>query len=154
MADPTRIVADADVLAADLLVGGAAREALDLLRSHGWLELVVSGPLLDDLEAVVAHLADPTLATDHRQTVESIARVVDHHEGDHPGLAAAHAGGAAHLLSLDPRLTTARTGLTLQPRIDLSVRTPEAFVTVFDAASLYEAVHDDPYPGPDGDPRA
>jgi hypothetical protein len=33
-ADPTRVVADADVLAADLLVGGVARDALDHVRAH------------------------------------------------------------------------------------------------------------------------
>ncbi|RLM83478.1 hypothetical protein D3D02_18005, partial [Halobellus sp. Atlit-38R] len=36
---PARVVADADALAADLLLGGAAREALDALRSHAWTTL-------------------------------------------------------------------------------------------------------------------
>ena len=43
-----RVVADADVLAADLLVGGSAREALDIVRRHSWLEFVVTDSLLND----------------------------------------------------------------------------------------------------------
>ncbi|MFB6354291.1 MAG: hypothetical protein ABEJ92_09415, partial [Halobacteriales archaeon] len=59
-----RVVADADVLAADLLCGGSAREALDLVRAHDWVTLVASEPLLDDAATVVADLADGDLADD------------------------------------------------------------------------------------------
>ena len=38
--NPARVVADADVLAAGLLVGDPSREALDLVRAHSWVELV------------------------------------------------------------------------------------------------------------------
>ncbi|HMB50092.1 MAG TPA: hypothetical protein VKM69_05475, partial [Natronoarchaeum rubrum] len=55
--DPARIVAGADVLAADALVGGPARAALDHVRSHSWIDLVASDHLLDDAEAVIADLA-------------------------------------------------------------------------------------------------
>ena len=37
--------------------------------------------------------------------------------------------------------------------MQVSVRTPDAFAALFDAQSLYEATHDDAYPGPDCDPR-
>lgn len=152
--DPARIVADADVLAADLLGGGAAREALDLVRSHSWLELVASDPLLADTEALVAELADPDLAADHRDRLESERVAVDQPERDHPALASAYRGGAAHLLSYDERLRSSKAGLTLQPRVSVSVRPPDAFVRLFDPASLYDVIEGGEYPGPDRDPRS
>ncbi|WP_254839985.1 DUF7384 family protein [Natronomonas marina] len=151
--DPTRVVADADVLAADLLVGGAARAALDHLRRHSWLELVVTEELLADAEAVVAALADDELASDWRATVEAWAVVVDQPSGDHPALAAAYRGGAVHLLSLDGRLQSAEAGANLRGVMDVSVRSPDAFATVFDPAAVYELAFGEAYPGPDRDPR-
>jgi hypothetical protein len=167
-ADPARVVADADVLAADLLRGGpavadpdastdggAARAAMDLLREHSWTTLVATDPLLDDAEAVIADLADPALAADWRARVADWATVVEQEPGDHPGLAAVHRGGAAHLLTYDEGLGSAGAGLNLPVRV--SVRHPRAFCRVFDAAGLWAAIHDrDPaaYPGPDRDPRA
>ena len=154
-ASPARIVADADVLAADLLVGGPAREALDHVRRHSWLTLVASEPLLDDTEAVVAEVADPALAADHRERLEAAIERVDHPDGDHPALASAYRGGAAHLLSYDEALRSAETGLSIQPHAQLSVRPPDAFARLFDPESLYPVVHDGAeYPGPDTDPRA
>lgn len=150
-ADPTRVVADADVLAADLLVGGAAREALDEVRRHSWLTLVASDALLDDAAAVIRELADGDLAADWRERVET--ERVEQAEGDHPGLASAVAGDAAHLLTLDSDLGTAKSNLSLQPHVRLSVRTPAAFVASFDAAALYEATQDGAYTGPDRDAR-
>ncbi|MFC7132206.1 MULTISPECIES: DUF7384 family protein [Salinibaculum] len=152
-ADPTRVVADADVLAADLLVGGPAREALDHVRAHSWVTLVASDALLADAEAVVADLADPTLAADWRERVEREREAVDHPDGDHPGLASAYRGGAAHLLTFDEGLGSAGANLSLQAHMQLSIRTPDAFARLFDAEALYEATHDDAYPGPDHDPR-
>jgi predicted nucleic acid-binding protein len=152
--DPASVVADADVLAADLLVGGQAREALDVVRGHSWIELVASDPLLDDAEAVIASLATADLAADWRDRVEDDRRSVAHPDGDHPGLASALHGDAAHLLSFDPDLTSAAAGVGLQGRVSVSVRTPEAFLAVFDAASLYESLDERSYPGPDRDPRA
>jgi predicted nucleic acid-binding protein len=151
--DPTRVVADADVLAADLLVGGAARAALDHLRRHSWLDLVVTDELLADAEAVVAALADDQLASDWRATVEAWAVVVDQPTGDHPALAAAYRGGAAHLLSLDERLRSPAAGANLRGVMDVSVRSPDAFDTVFDPAAVYELAFGEAYPGPDRDPR-
>ncbi len=153
-ADSTRVVAGADVLAADLLVGGAARDALDHVRSHSWLTLVASDHLLDDAEAVIATLADDSLATDWRECIERDRETVDHPEGDHAGLASAYQGGAAHLLSFDEQLGGAGANLSLQSHMQVSIRTPDAFARLFDAASLYEATHDDDYTGPDRDPRA
>ena len=97
-----RVVADADVLAADLLVGGSAREALDIVRRHSWLESVVTDPLLSDAEAVVANLADDELAADWRRLLEERAVVVDQPAGDHPALAAAYRGEAARTAGSRP----------------------------------------------------
>lgn len=153
MSDPTRIVADADVLAADVLRDGPARDALDLVRAHSWLALVASDPLLDDAGAVVERFAGVDFATDWRERVVAECERVDHPPEDHPGLASAYRGDAAHLLAFDEDLASARAGLSIQPHADLSVRPPEAFLAVFDAAALYEGTHDDAYPGPDRDPR-
>ncbi|WP_247729609.1 DUF7384 family protein [Halovivax limisalsi] len=152
--NPARVVADADVLAADLLVGESAREALDHVRRHDWVELVASDALLAETERVVANLADADLAADHRARLDDARVAVDHPDGDHPGLASAYAGEAAHLLSFDDRLTSAAAGLTIKPRVDVSVRQPDAFATLFDPESLYEHVVGGDYPGPDRDPRA
>lgn len=152
--DPARVVADADVLAADLLVGGAARDALDAVREHSWMELVASDPLLDDAEAVVAALADPTLAADWRTRIASERVRVGHPEEDHPALASALHGNAAHVLSYDDGLTSVAAGLGLQGRVSVSVRTPDAFCQLFDASALYEASVGGDYPGPDRDPRS
>ena len=152
-ADPTRVVADADVLAADLLVGGDARAALDHVRRHSWLTLVASDALLDDAEAVIADLADADLAADWRDRIEREREPVDHPDDDHPALASAYRGEAPHLLTFDESLRSAEAGLSLQPRVSISVRSPDAFATVFDAESLYEATQDGEYPGTDRDPR-
>lgn len=152
-ADPTRVVCDADVLAADLLVGGAARETVEVLLRHDWLTLVASETLLDDAEAVIQKLADEDLATDWRAAIEPECDLVEHPAEDHPGLAAAYRGDAAHLVSLDADLASVRTGLSIQPHADLSVRTPDAFARVFDAEALYEATQDGQYDGPDHPPR-
>lgn len=152
--EEARVTADADVLAADLLVGGDARTALDHVRRHDWVVLVASEPLLDDAAAVIADLADESLAADWRERVSEDCRVVEHPPEDHPGLAAAYRGEATHLLSYDDALRSAKTGLSIQPHADLSVRPPDAFARLFDPEALYEATHDDAYPGPDRDPRA
>ncbi|MCU4717754.1 DUF7384 family protein [Halapricum hydrolyticum] len=153
-ASPARVVADADVLVADLLVGGLAREALDHVRRHSWLALLASDPLLEDTEAVVAELADPELAAAHHERLAAATERVEHPAGDHPALATAYRGGAAHLLSYDASLRSAQTGLSVQPHADLSVRPPDAFARLFDPASLHGLVEGDTYPGPDSDPRA
>jgi len=147
--NPARVVADADVLAADVLVDGPAREALSQIRRHSWVELLASDALLADAAAVIATLATDSLAEDWRALVETERVAVSHPPGDHPGLASAYRGGAAHLLTFDPELATARTNLSVQPYTALSIRPPDAFARLFDPASLYESLHDDPYPGPD-----
>ncbi|MFC7140139.1 hypothetical protein ACFQMA_09880 [Halosimplex aquaticum] len=153
-ASPARIVADADVLAADLLVGGDAREALDHVRSHSWVTLVASDALLDDAEAVVADLADADLAADWRDRIEGLREPVDQPAGDHPALASALHGGAMHVLTFEERLQSAEAGAAIRGRVETSVKHPKAFATLFDAESLYEAVEGGEYPGPDRDPRA
>lgn len=152
-ADPTHVVADADVLAADVLVGGAAREALDIVRSHSWLELLASDTLLSETRAVIADLSTAELAADWHDLATAWRVAVEAPEGDHPALAAAYHGGAAHLLSFDEGLTSAAANRQLASRMAVSVRQPEAFSRVFDAGSLYEATFEAAYPGPDTDPR-
>ena len=151
---PARVVADADVLAADLLVGGDAREALDSLRSHGWTALVASDPLLDDAEAVIADLASPKLAAAWRERTEAWRESVTHPAGDNPALGSAYRGGAMHLLTFDDRLRSPGAGATLGADLAVSARHPGAFAALFDAASLYPEVVGGAYPGPDRDPRS
>ncbi|MFB6072614.1 MAG: hypothetical protein ABEJ88_06565 [Halobacterium sp.] len=154
MSNPAGVVADADVLAADLFVDGDARAALDHVRAHSWVELAASDPLLDDAAAVVADLGDPGLAEDWRTKVESLATLVDHPPGDTPALAAAHHADAAHVLTYDETMRSARTAAQLRGRIDVSVRAPDAFARLFDPESLYPEVVGGEYSGPDRDPRA
>jgi predicted nucleic acid-binding protein len=151
---PGRVVADADVLAADLLIGGPARAALDHVRAHSWIDLVASDQLLADAVTVIAELATEDLATDWRERIEAERVRVDHPEGDHPALASAYQSGAGHLLTYDERLRSPTTGLTLQPHANCSIRPPDAFARLFDPAGLYELVVGGAYPGPDRDPRA
>ena len=153
-ADQTRIVADADVLAADALVGGPSRSALDVLRSHSWLELVVTEPLVDDAAAVIETLSDGELVGDWRGKIEGLATVVEQPEGDHPALAAAYRGNAMHVISLDERLQSSKAGAGLKGALDVSIRSPDAFLTVVDPETIYELVFEAPYPGPDRDSRA
>ena len=144
-----RVVADADVLAADLLVGGPSRAALDLVRTHSWVRLVASEPLLEDAEAVIAELAEPSLAGDWRAVVDELATVVDHPVGDHPALASALHGDARHVLSLDDALLGAEAGVAVRTRVETSVKHPAAFVRLFDPESLYPVAVGGDYPGPD-----
>lgn len=153
-ANPARIVADADVLAADLLVGGAARAALDEIRRHDWLTLVVSDELLAETRDIVAELADEGLAAAWHRKITAETHAVTHPPEDHPALAAAYRGDAAQLLSFDEQLTSAAANRSIQPHLALSVRTPDAFTTVFDPGALYESLHDDSYTGPDREPRS
>lgn len=150
---PARVVADADVLAADLLVGEAARDALDHLWLHSWTSLVASDRLLSDTESVITELTDSELATDWRSLVEKWRETVEHPRSDHPGVASAYRGGAMHLLSYDDSLTSAQAGAALGIRIQLSIREPRAFCTLFDAERLYNAVVGGSYPGPDRESR-
>ena len=151
---PARVVADADTLAADLLVGGAARDALDTLRSHSWTTLVASDPLLDDAESVITALADIDLAADWRVAIEGWREPVTHPAGDHPGLASAYRGAAMQVVSLDPSLTGPRAAAGLRDRMPVSVREPQAFATVFSPERLYPEAVGGEYPGPDRDPRS
>ncbi|WP_459881002.1 DUF7384 family protein [Halorubrum gandharaense] len=150
---PARVVADADVLAADLLVGGTPREALDRLRRHSWTTLVASDALLNDAEAVITMLSDAELAGGWRTRMERWREPVTHVAGDHPALASAYHGGAMQVVSLDPSLTGPAAGAGLRGRFAVSVREPRAFAAVFSPARLHPEVVGGEYPGPDRDPR-
>jgi hypothetical protein len=109
---------------------------------------------LADAEAVIATLTEDALAGDWRAKVTELCELIEHPSEDHPALACAYRGGVGHLLSYDEQLASVQAGANLRQVMDTSVREPRAFATVFDAAALYEAVEDEPYPGPDRDPRA
>ena len=151
---PARVVADADVLAADLLVGETSREALDILRAHAWTTLVASDVLLDDVEAVVASVAGGSLAADWRAQLSAWREVVEQPPGDHPALASAYRGNAMQVISLDATLTGPAAAAGLRGRLPVSVREPRAFAAVFSPKRLYPTVADEPYPGPDRDTRS
>jgi len=150
---PARIVADSDVLAADLLVGGDARTCLDHVRSHSWLTLVASEPLLDDAEAVIERLADPDLAADWRDRIAGLREPVDQPAGDHPALASAYHGGAMHVLTFDDALRSAQAGAAIRDHVETSVKDPAGFVRLFDPERLYPVVAEGEYPGPDRESR-
>ena len=150
---PARLAVDADVLAADVLVGGDARDAMDIVRGHSWVELVASDELIDDAETVIRDLGNDELALDWRGKIEDLRTEVEQTPGDHPALASANAGNAAHILSYDDSLRNAETGIALQGRISVSVKRPDGFVTLFDPESLYDVVVGGEYPGPDEDAR-
>jgi predicted nucleic acid-binding protein len=151
--DPTRIVADADVLAADVLIGGQARNALDVIRSHSWLTLLVTDELLSEAEHIIAQCSDEDIALAWRTKIEDLAFLVEQPPDDHPALAAAYHGNAAQILSFDDELSSAKTGATLRPYLETSVRSPDAFLSIFDPKQLYPVVADEAYPGPDRNPR-
>lgn len=125
MTDSTTIVADSDVLVADLLVGGTARTALSAIREHSWLTLVVSKPLIEQSATVIETLTTAELATDWRALIEDGTQLADHRPGDHPALAAAYASGAAHVLTFDEQLLTASTARALQHRLNCSIKPPD-----------------------------
>lgn len=150
--DPTRVVADADVLAADLLIGQDAREALDLLRDHSWLALIATSTILTDAEAVIAQLTDTALAEDWRARIEAEAEIVEPTLHGHPALVAAAASDAATVLSFHEQLQSVQAGASIRPHLATSVKSPHAFARLLDPASLYETLYDDAYPGPDRDP--
>lgn len=152
--NPAGIAADADVLAADVFIDGDARRALDIVRKHSWVELVATERLLDDAEHVIATLGDDELASAWRERIEEVVEIVEQPASDHPALAAAHQGNAAHVLSFDDGLRTADVGVKIKARTNLSIKHPKGFVTLFSPESLYDVVVGGEYPGPDRDPRA
>ena len=156
-ASAARVVADAGVLAADLLCGDVdrnpARAALDHVRSHSWVTLVASDALVADAQQVIETLSEDSLALDWRERIDAERERVDQPPGDHPALASAYRGRAAHLLTDDDGLSGAAANASLRSHMQVSVRSPDAFARLFDAASLYEAVEGGTYPGPDRNPR-
>ena len=152
--DHTRLVADADVLATDVLVDDASRAVLDTVRAHSWLDLIATDPLLSDAESVIEECTERDLAIKWREAIEPLVTIVEQPAADHPALAAAYRGEAAHLVSLNERLRSPAAGAEIRAAMDVSVRSPAAFVAVFDPAVAYESAFEAEYPGPDRDPRA
>lgn len=154
MSNIARIVADADVLAADLLIDGAARDALDVVRAHTWITLVASEPLLADAAAVITTVSDAGLATAWRDKIEDLVTLVTHPARDHPAVACAYHGNAMHLLSFDDNLRTASTGLAIRSHVETSIKHPAGFTQIFTPDAAYAEAVGGEYPGPDRDPRA
>jgi micrococcal nuclease len=100
-----------------------------------------------------ASCADPELAAAHREKLDDVRVRVDHPEGDHPAVASADHGDAAHLLSFDEDLGSAQAGAALRAHVDTSVKHPDAFARLFAPERLWPEVGDGAYPGPDWDPR-
>lgn len=152
-ATPLRVVADADVLAADCCVGGPSRAVLDELYEHSWMTLIASDQLLADAQSVIETVANPSVATAWRERIAEWRQPVEHPLTDHPALGSAYRGGAMHVLSFDDELTSSAAGATLNTHVSVSIRRPEAFRLLFDPERLYAVAHDDQYPGPDRRPR-
>ena len=150
---PEAVVADVDVLVADLFVDGHSRDALDHVRRHSWVDLVASEPLLATVRAVVTNLGTPELADDWDERARRACHIVDHPAEDTPALASAYRSGAHHLLTFDGALAATETNLGIQPHMDLSIRPPDAFARLFDPAGMYEHLFEKSYSGPDRDPR-
>lgn len=148
------VVADASVLAADLLVDGPARDALDHVRRHAWVGLVASDELLLQAHDIIAELTTADLADDWLDRIATERIRVEHPSEDTPALASAYRGDARHLLTENEALTGANANLSLQAHASLSIRKPDAFALLFDPESLYEGLFGEPYLGPDRDPRA
>ena len=153
-ATPLRVVADADVLAADCCVDGPARAVLDELYQHSWMTLIASDQLLADAESVIETLVTPSVATAWRERITEWRQPVEHPSTDHPALGSAYRGGAMHVLSFDDQLTGSAAGASLNTHVSVSIRRPDAFQLLFDPESLYAVAHDDQYPGPDRRPRS
>lgn len=146
---PTRVVADADVLAADCCLAGPARASLNAVYQHSWMQLVASDPLVADAEHVIETVVDESLAKAWRERITAWREPVEHPAGDQPALGSAYRGGAMHLLSFDEELTSSAAGTALTNRMPVSVRQPAAFRLLFDAESLYTSAFGETYPGPD-----
>ncbi len=147
-----RVVADADVLAADLFLDASARSALDLIRSHSWITLLASDILIDQTTILIDQLSSSTLADHWAHKIRQHTTIVDHPTSDHPALATAIRGNTAHVLSHNPKLTSAKTGAALQSHGPTSVKSPEAFVRLFNPKTAYEHITGTEYPGPDRPP--
>jgi hypothetical protein len=150
---PEAVVADTDVLVADLFLNGHSRTALDHVRGHSWVDLVASEPLLATARAVVADLGTADLADDWYERAWRMCHIVEHPAEDTPALASAYRSGAHHLLTVDGTMAATETNLGVQPHMDLSIRPPDAFARLFDPEGVYEHLFESAYPGPDCDPR-
>lgn len=148
-----RVVADVDVLAADLFLDESARAALDIVRSHSWITLLASESLINETTTLIEQRSSNTLAERWAHKIQQLTTIVEHPPRDHPALASAIRGNAAHVLSHDPTMSSAQTGAALQSHGNISVKPPDAFVRLFDPQTAYEHITGTEYPGPDRPPR-
>ncbi|MFC7073903.1 hypothetical protein ACFQJ7_02900 [Halovenus rubra] len=137
-----------------MLLGNASRAVLDEVRGHHWVVLVASDELLAVTREIIAALTTTTLADDWHEQIRRERVSVSHPPGDHPALASAYRGNARHLVTTNEELTATGMNLSVQSHMELSIRPPDAFQTLFEPESLYEGLFEEAYPGPDRDPRA
>lgn len=140
--DPTRVVADTDVLAADLLVGGSAREAIDMIRTHDFLSLITTDTILLETHRIIETLTEKGLADDWLSRARRDFPVVEPDGSGQPAIEAAAASNAATVLSLEERLLSTQAGLTIRDHVATSVRSPRAFVAMVDPAALKVALEE------------
>ena len=130
--DPMRIVADVDVLAADLLVDGTAREAMSMIRESATLSAVCSEELLSESREIIATLGDPTLAAAWERRARADFDIVEMRGDGHGALLTAAAGRAGTVLSHDEALQSVAAGVAIREHIETSVKSPDAFVSLVD----------------------
>ena len=153
--DPRCIVADVDVLVADLFIGKASREALDILRAHDWLTLIATDELITEATVIIEELSSAELASQWESRFRREAVVVEPVLQGNAALVAAAAGNAATVLSLDERLQSSAAGTAIRSHLATSVKSPHAFNRLLDPEQYYVATGGEPggYTGPDRDPR-
>ncbi|MFB6186889.1 MAG: hypothetical protein ABEI86_08495 [Halobacteriaceae archaeon] len=151
--DKTTFVIDSDVLIADLLIDGKARQALDLLRSHSWITVSISPELITECTTVLAEFIDDAVVNAWEEKITTFGNCVTPTATGNRALACAKEADAAHVITYDQRLLGVKAGVNMKPYVETSVKTPDSFLSIFEPEQLYEAVYDSPYEGPDQDPR-
>ncbi|MFB6186470.1 MAG: hypothetical protein ABEI06_00840 [Halobacteriaceae archaeon] len=151
--DKTTFVIDSDVLIADLLIDGKARKALDLLRSHSWITVIISPELIRECTTVLAEFIDDSVVSAWKEKITTFGKCVTPTATGNKALACAKEANAAHVLTYDQRLLGVKAGVNIKPHVETSVKTPTSFLSIFEPKQLYEAVYDSSYEGPDQDPR-
>lgn len=134
--DPMRVVADVDVLAADVFLDGSARAAVSLIRESPDLTLVVTDDLLTEARDLIADFTDDSVAAAWERCARTDFHVVDPSSSGHPALVAAEAGDAATVLTHDEQFQTASAGVAIRTYVETSVKSPEAFVALVERSSF------------------
>ena len=108
-----------------------------MLREHPPFALVTTDRVLADARAVIGTLSADRLAADWEERIRTEAEVLGPAPAGHPAIAAAAAGDAATVLSLDPRLQSAKAGAAIRSQVATSVKSPAAFVALVDPDTFF-----------------